>query len=63
VAGFDGSPGVLDGFDDSVGTMGADADVERLDRGRPGFGQDEKTQTDFPVRQQAASEFAVEQQL
>ena len=63
VPGFDGSPGVFDGFDDPVGTVLADVDIERLNRWRLCFGQHEKAQPDFPVRHHAFREFAVEQQL
>ena len=63
VTGFDGSPGVLNGFGDAVNPMLADVDVEGFDGWLLGFGQHEETQLYFPTREEAASEFAVEQQL
>lgn len=42
VPSFDGSPGVFDGFGDPVNSVLADVDIERLDGGRFGFGQDEE---------------------
>jgi hypothetical protein len=63
VTGFDGSPGVFDGLGDAANSVLADVDVEGLDGRRLGFGQYEEPQLHIPVRQQAAGEFAVEQQL
>ena len=63
VPGFDGSPGVFNGFGDAVNPVLADVDVEGFDGWRLRFGQYKESQADFPVRQQAASEFAVEEQL
>ena len=63
VTGFDRSPGVFDRFGDAANPVLTDVDVEGFDGRRLGFGQHEETQPDFPVRQQSASEFAVEQQL
>ena len=50
VTGFDGSPGVLNGFGDAVNPVLADVDVEGFDGWRLRFGQHEETQPDFPVR-------------
>ena len=63
VTGFDGSPGVLDGFGDAVNPVLTDVDVEGFDGWLLGFGQHEETQPDFPVRHQASGEFTVKQQL
>ncbi len=63
VTGFDRSPGVLNGFGDAVNPVLTDVDIEGFDGWLLGFGQHEETQPDFPVRQQSASEFAVQEQL
>ena len=63
VTGLDGSPGVFDCFSDVVNPVLTDVDFEGFDGWLPGFSQYEKTQADFPVRQQASGEFAVKQQL
>ena len=63
VTGLDGSPGVLDSFNGSSCEVLTDVDVKGFDGWLPGFGQHQETQPDFPVRQQASGEFAVQEQL